>query len=127
MRVGKRHILGPKSHVSIASMAEQILAVAMEIWNHEYGQFWPNFPVFAIVYHIGTTVSPWGTESSQKRRANIVAYDQGLNTIEFHICSSGSSGVIQLLVRSMISPFAPHAAFCPIRVFIPSMNSKQPV
>ena len=59
--------------------------------------------------------------------AIVVAYDQGLNTIEFRICSSGSSGVIQLLVRSMISPFAPHAAFCPIRVFIPSMNSKQPV
>ena len=58
---------------------------------------------------------------------NIVAYDQGLKAIEFRICSSGSSGVIQLLVRSMISPFAPHAAFCPIRVFIPSMNSKQPV
>ena len=59
--------------------------------------------------------------------ANIVAYDQGLNTIEFRICSSGSSGGIQLLVRSMIAPVAPHAAFCPIRVFIPSMNSKQPV
>ena len=59
--------------------------------------------------------------------AIIVAYDQGLNAIEFCICSSGSSGVIQLLVRSMIPPFAPHAAFCPIRVFIPSMNSKQPV
>ena len=57
----------------------------------------------------------------------IVAYDQGLNAIEFRICSPGSSGVIQLLVRSMISPVAPHAAFCPIRVFIPSMNSKQPV
>ena len=41
--------------------------------------------------------------------------------------SYGSSGVIQLLVRSMIPPVAPHAAFCPMRVFIPSMNSKQPV
>ena len=56
----------------------------------------------------------------------IVAYDQGFNAIEFRICSSGSSGVIQLLVRSMIPPFAPHAAFCPIRVFIPLVNSKQP-
>ena len=127
MRVGKRHILGPKSHMSIASLVERILAVAMEIWNHECGPFWPNFPVFAIVYHIGTTISPWGTGSSQKRVANIVAYDQGLNAIEFRLCSSGSSGVIQPLVRSMISPFARHAAFCPIRVFIPSMNSKQPV
>ena len=57
----------------------------------------------------------------------MVPYDQRLNAIEFRICSSGPSGVIQLLVRSMISPFTPHAAFCPIRVFIPSMNSKQPV
>ena len=127
MRVGKRHILGPKSHMSIASLVERILAVAMEIWNHECGPFWPNFAVVAIVCHIGITISPWGTGSSQEGRANIVAHDQGLNAIEFRICSSGSSGVIQLLVRSMISPFAPHAAFCPIRVFIPSMNSKQPV
>ena len=127
MRVGKWHILGPESHVSIASLVERILAVAMEIWNHECGPFWPNFAVFAFVCHIGITISPWGTGSSQEEEANIVAYDQGLNAIEFRICSSGSSGVIQLLVRSMIPPFAPHAAFCPIRVFIPSMNSKQPV
>ena len=127
MTVGKRHISGPKSHLSRASLVERILAVAMEIWNHECGPFWPNFPVFAIVYHIRTTISPWGTGSNQEKGANIVAYDQGLNTIELCICSSGSSGVIQLLVRSMISPVAPHAAFCPIRVFIPSMNTKQPV
>ena len=126
MRVGKWHILGPKSHVSIASLVERILAVAMEIWNHECGPFWPNFAVFAIVCHIGITISPWGMGSSQEGSANIVAYDQGLNAIESRICSSGSSGVIQLLVRSMIPPFAPHAAFCPIRVFIPLVNSKQP-
>ena len=127
MRVGKRHRLGPKSHMSIASLVERILAVAMEIWNHECGPFWPNFAVFAIVCHIGTTISPWGTGSSQEGSAKIVAYDQGLNALEFGIRSSGSSGVIQLLVRSMIPPFAPHAAFCPIRVFISSMNSKQAV
>ena len=127
MRVGKWHILGPRSNMSIASLVERILAVAMEIWNHECEPFWPNFAVFAIVCHIGTTISPLGKESTQKESANIVAYDEGLNAIEFRICSSGSSGVFQLLVPSMISPFAPHAAFCPIRVFIPSMNSKQPV
>ena len=127
MRVGKWHILGPKSHVFIAFLVGRIFAVAMEIWNHECGPFWPYFAVFAIVCHIGITISPWGTGSSQQGVANIVAYDQGLNAIEFRICSSGSSGVIQLLVRSMIPPFAPHAAFCPIRVLIPSMNSKQPV
>ena len=64
MRAGKRHILGPKSHVSIASFVERILAVAMQIWNHECVPFRPNFAVFAIVCHIGTTISPWGTESS---------------------------------------------------------------
>ena len=126
MRVGKRHILGPKSHVSRASLVERILPVAMEIWNHECGPFWPYFAVFAIVCHIAITISPWGTGSSQEGRAIIVAYDQGLNAIEFHICSLGSSGVFQLLVRSMIPPFASHAAFCPIRVFIPLVNSKQP-
>ena len=79
MRVGKWHILGPKSHVSIASLVERILAVATEIWNHECGPFWRNFAVFAIVCHIGITISPWGTGSSQEEVANIVAYDQGLN------------------------------------------------
>ena len=126
MRVGKWHIWGPKSHVSIASLVERILDVAIEIWNHECGPFLPNFAVFAIVCHIRITISPWGTGSSQGEMANIVAYDQGLNAIEFRICSSGSSGVIQLLVRSTIPPFAPHVAFCPVRVVIPSVNSKQP-
>ena len=65
--------------------------------------------------------------ASKEGRAIIVAYDPGLNAIEFRICSSRSSGVIQLLVRSMIPPFAPHAAFCSIRVTIPSVNSKRPV
>ena len=58
MRVGKWHILGPKSHVSIAFLVGRILTVAMEIWNHDCGPFWPNFAVFAIVsywnYHIST-------------------------------------------------------------------------
>ena len=127
MTVGRRHILEPRSNVSIASLVGRIFAVAMEIWNHECGPFWPNFAVFPIVCHVGATISPWGKGSSQEGGANVVAYDEGLNTIGFRICASGSSGVFQLLVRSMISPVAPHAAFCPIRVFIPSMNSKQPV
>ena len=59
--------------------------------------------------------------------AIIVAYDQGLNTIELRICFFSSSRVIQFLVRSMIPHFAPHAGFCPIRVVIPSVDSKQPV
>ena len=126
MRVGKWHILEPKSHVFIVFLVGRILTVAMEIWNHECGPFWPNFAVFAIVYHIGITISPWGTGSSREGSANIVAYDQALNAIELRICCSGSFGVIQLLVRSTIPPFAPHVAFCPVRVVIPSVNSKQP-
>ena len=126
MRVGKWYILGSKSHMSIASLVERILAVAMEIWSHECGPFWPNFAFFAIVCHIGVTISPWGTGSSQEGSAHIVAYDQGLNALEFRICSSRSSGVFQLLVRSAIPTFAPHVAFCPVRVVILSVNSKQP-
>ena len=126
MRVGKWHILGARSSVFLAFLVGRILTVAMEIWNHECGPIWPYFAVFAIVCHFGITISPWGTGSSQRRRANIVANDQGLNAIELRICSSGSSGVIQLLVRSTIPPFAPHVAFCPVRVVIPSVNSKQP-
>ena len=87
MRVGKWHILGPESHVSLACFVGRILVVAMEIWNHECGQFWPNFAVFAIVYHIATTISPWGKGPSQKTVAINVANDEGLNTIEFRICS----------------------------------------
>ena len=40
MKNGKWHRLGPKSHVSIASLVERILAMAMEIldcmpyWNY---------------------------------------------------------------------------------------------
>ena len=66
MRVGKWHIFGPKSHVCIAPLVGRIFAVAMEIWNHGCGPFLRNFPIFAIVYHIGTTISPWGTGSSQE-------------------------------------------------------------
>ena len=127
MRVGKQHISGPICHVSIASLVERILAVAMEIWNHECGPFWPNVPVFAIVYHIGTTISPFGTECSHEGVGILVAYDQGMTALEFCVCSSSPSGVIYLLVQSMIPPCARHAAFCPIRVVIPSVNSKQPV
>ena len=126
-RVGKLHILGPKSYVSLVFLVGKIVAVAMEIWNHECGSLWPNFAVFALVCHIGITISPWGNEPSQNKKAFFVGFDQGLNSIACRICSFGSSGVIKLLVRSMISPFAPHAAVCPIRVFIPSLNSKQAV
>ena len=127
MRVGKWHILGPKSHVSLASLVGKPLDVAMEIWNHECGPFWPILAVFAIVCHIGTIISPWGKGPSQKGRTIFVAHDQGLNAIELCICSLGSSGVIQFLDGSMFPPFALHSAFCSIRKTIPSVNSKRPV
>ena len=101
--------------------------MAMEIWNHECGPFWPNFAVFASVCHMGTAISPWGKGPSKEGSGIIVACDQGLNAIEVRMCSCCSSGVIQLLVRSMIPPFASHAPFCSIRVAISSVNSKQPV
>ena len=66
MRVGKWRILEHKSHVSLAPLVGRIFAVATEIWNHECAPISPDFPVFAIVYHIGTTISPWGTGSSQE-------------------------------------------------------------
>ena len=89
-----------------------------------FGQILLFLPLYAILelpYLYGAQ------ELAKKEGAIIVALDQGLNAIEFRICFSGSSGLIQFLVRSMISSVAQHAAFCPIRVFIPSMNSKQPV
>ena len=82
--------------------------------------FLPLYAILELPYLHGAR------DPARKERAVVVAFDQGLNAIEFRICASGSSGVIQLLVRSMIPPFAPHAAFCPIRVFIPLVNSKQP-
>ena len=82
--------------------------------------FLPLYAILEIPYLQGAR------DLAKKEVAQIVAYDQGLNALEFRICSSGSSGVIQLLVRSTIPTFAPHVAFCPVRVVIPSVNSKQP-
>ena len=52
MRVGKRHTLGPKSHVSVASLVERILAVAKEIWNHECGPLFCQISLFLPLYPI---------------------------------------------------------------------------
>ena len=82
--------------------------------------FLPLYAILELPYLHGAR------DLARRKKANIVAYDEGLNAIEFRICSSGSSGVIQLLVRSTIPPFAPHVAFGPVCVVIPSVNSKQP-
>ena len=49
MRVGKWHILGPKSHISIASLVERILAVAMEKWN-QISLFLPLYAILEFTY-----------------------------------------------------------------------------
>ena len=89
-----------------------------------FGQISLFLPLYAIL-ELPYLHGAW--DLAKKERMNIVAYDQGVDAIRFLICSSGSSGGIQLLVRSTIPPFAPHVAFCPVRVVIPSVNSKQPV
>ena len=89
----------------------------------QFGQislFLPLYAILEIPYLHGAR------DLAREERRHIVAYDQGLDALEFRICSSSSSGVIQLLVRSTIPTFAPHVAFCPVRVVIPSVNSKQP-
>ena len=89
-----------------------------------FGQISLFLPLYAILE------LPYlhGASNLARRKGKIiVAYYQRLKAMEVRICSSGSSGVIQVLVRSMIPPFAPHAVFCLIRVPIPSVNSKQPV
>ena len=66
-RVDMGHMLGPKSHVSIASLSGLLHAVTMEIWDRECGLFRPIFALFAILGHVGNTISPWGKGPSHKR------------------------------------------------------------
>ena len=67
--------------------------------------FLPLYAILELPYLHGAR------DLARNERAHIVANDQGLNALEFRICSSSSSGVIQLLVRSTIPTFAPHVAF----------------
>ena len=69
------HILGPKYHVSIASLVRLLLAMTMEIWNPECGPFRPTLAVFAILGQVGNTISPCGKGPSQKSAVFLVAYD----------------------------------------------------
>ena len=54
------HILGPKSHRSIAILVRLLLAMTKEIREREYGPCRPIFAVFAILGQVGNTISPWG-------------------------------------------------------------------
>ena len=109
-----RHILGPKSHVSMATLVISLLAMTMEIWDSECGRFRPIFAVFAILGIVGNTTSPWGKGSSQEGVAILVAHDRGSTALEFRICCSGLAGVVQLTVRAMLPNFALLAVFCPV-------------
>ena len=84
--------------------------MAMEIWNHECRPISPNFAVFAIVCHIGTAISCWIGLLGWRPLGWVFVFVPLAHPELF-----------------MIPPLAPHAAFCPIRVVIPSVNSKQPV
>ena len=42
-----RHILGPKSLVSIATLVRLLLAMTLDIWDRECGPFRPIFAVLA--------------------------------------------------------------------------------
>ena len=108
------HILGPESHVSIASLLRLLPANALEIWDRECGPFRPNSAVFAISGQVGNTISPWGKGPSQERRAILVAHDQGPIALGFRICSSSLAGDMQLTVLPMSPNFAFCAVSCPV-------------
>ena len=110
--VGKWHILGPKSHVSMAILVGLLLAVVIEILDCECRPVRHNFAVFAIQGHVRNTTSPCGKGPSNRKVRILVAYDQGSNASTLPCWSSGNAGVIQLTVRAMMPNFAPHAAFC---------------
>ena len=60
------HILRSESPASIAILVGLSLAMAMEIWSRECGSLRQSFVVFAILGHIGNTISPWGKRTSQE-------------------------------------------------------------
>ena len=92
-------ILGPKSHVSTATLVRPLLAMTMEIWDRECGPFLPIVAVFAILGQVGNAISPWGKEISRKEVGILVAYDRGSIALKFRICSSGLAGVMQITAR----------------------------
>ena len=108
------HILGPKCHVSIATLVRLLLAMAMEIRDRDCGPFRPTFAVFVILGQVGNTISPWGKGPSREGRAILVAYEQGSIALGFRICSSGLAGYMQHMVLPMSPNFAFCAVLCPV-------------
>ena len=107
------HILGLKSHVSLATLVGLLLAMTIYIWDRECGPFRPLFAVFAILGQLGNTISPWGKGSSQKPVTLLVAYGEGSIALQFRICSSGLARVMLLRVPATLPNSAFLTVFCP--------------
>ena len=122
MRVNKGNILGAKSHVSVATLARLLLAMTM---------FRPIYTIPAILGKNGTTIPPWGIESSQEGVTIGVAYAPGSIALEFRVCASGLAGVMQLTMRAMLPNFAFFAVRCPVTQPVPrgrasSLRDREP-
>ena len=108
------HILGPNSHVSIATLARRLLPMGIETWDRECGPFQRNFALFGISGQVGNTIGPCSKGPSQKKTVILVAYEQGSMALGFCLCSSGLAGVMQLTVRATLPNFPSLAVFCPV-------------
>ena len=71
MMVGKWQILGPKSLVSIASLVERILAVAMEIWIMSVGHF-GHISLFLPLYVILELPSLHGAQDLARNEGRLL-------------------------------------------------------
>ena len=113
-RVDMRHIFGPNSHVLIAILVGLLLAMAMDIWDREFGPFRPGVAFFAILGHVRNTISPWGQGPSQNTEMTLVAYDQGSIVLGFGICPCGAARGMQFTVLATSPTFGFFAVFCAI-------------
>ena len=107
------HILGPHSHVPLASLLRLLLGMTMEIWERGCG---PLRPIFFFFCHLGPGWEchiSMGQETWREGSAILVADDQGSIALEFCICSSRPARVMQLTVRATLPNFASFAVFCP--------------
>ena len=70
----------------IAALVGSLLAIAIEIWDRECGPLRLIFAVFAILGHVGNTISPRGKGPSEEGAAILVVYDQGSIAVGLRIC-----------------------------------------
>ena len=67
------HLLGPKSHVSLATLVRLLLTLTIEVWDRLCGPFSPIFTVFAIFCQVGKSISPRGKGPSQEGNLILVS------------------------------------------------------